>query len=156
MAMKSVSFLIYTDWVIDHFNGVTQVKEGALTMALLMRWMFALLLLSLTSEASIPQESEDRALVSDGFVKTEQYLEMGKTEQGIYAAGLIDGIYLAPLFDAANRDEHLMSVKTCVKGMSNTQVAAIITKYAKEHPERWHMGTNLVAYQALWEACPKP
>jgi hypothetical protein len=118
--------------------------------------MFALLLLSFPFDASIPQESEDRALVSEGFVRTEQYLEMGKTEQGIYSAGLMDGIYLAPLFDAPNRDKHLVSVKTCVKGMSNTQVAAIITKYAKEHPEKWHMGTNLVASQALWEVCPKP
>jgi hypothetical protein len=118
--------------------------------------MLALLILSLPLNVAVPQESEDRALVSEGFVKTEQYLGFGKTEQGIYAAGLMDGIYLAPVFDAPNRDKHLMSVKTCVKDMSNTQVAAIITKYAKEHPEKWHMGTNLVAYQALWEVCPKP
>jgi hypothetical protein len=120
-----------------------------------MRWMMALLLLlCLPLNVAVSQESEDRALVSQGFVRAEQYVGFGQTEQGIYAAGLIDGIYLAPLFDAPNKDKYLTALKTCVKDMTNTQVAAIITKYAKAHPEKWHMGTNLLAYQALLEVCP--
>jgi hypothetical protein len=122
-----------------------------------MRWMMALLVLfSLPLNVAVPQESEERALVSQGFVKAEQYVGFGQPEQGIYAAGLMDGIYLAPMFDAPNRDKYLIALKTCVKDMTSTQVAAIITKYAKAHPEKWHMGTNLVAYQALGEVCPVP
>jgi hypothetical protein len=49
------------------------------------------------------------------------------------------------------------SLQSRVKEM-NTQVAAIISKFAKEHPEKWHMGTNVLAYQALRqpEVCPVP
>jgi hypothetical protein len=47
-----------------------------------------------------------------------------------------------------------MAMRTCVNGMTNTQVAAIITKYAKDHPEEWHIGANVVAWKALRGVCP--
>lgn len=42
-------------------------------------------------------------------------------------------------FDAPNHDKYLISLRDCVKDMKNTQVAALITKFAKEHPETSHM-----------------
>jgi hypothetical protein len=122
----------------------------------LTRWVLVLVLLFLPFNAAVPQESEDTALVNEGFVKTEDYLGWERTEQSVYAAGLVDGMFLAPVFDAPNRGKYLIAIQNCVKGMSNKQVAAIIIKYAKEHPEKWHIGTNLVAYQALREVCPVP
>jgi hypothetical protein len=62
-------------------------------------------------------------------------------------------MYLAPVFDAPNRGKDLTATRVCLNGMTNTQVAAIIKKYAKEHPEKWDMGANVVAWQALREAC---
>ena len=115
--------------------------------------MVTLLLLLPIGEA-FSQESEQTALVSQGFVKAEQYVSFGQSQQTTYAAGLMDGMYLAPAFDAPNNDKYLLAIRNCVKDMSATQVAAIIMKYANEHPEKWHMGTNLVAYQALREVCP--
>jgi hypothetical protein len=38
--------------------------------------------------------------------------------------------------------------------MTNAQVAGIITKYAKDHPEELYIGTNVVAWEALRKACP--
>jgi len=124
-------------------------------MKLFARLLLILLLVAWPIGVTAPQESEPTALVADGFINAEKYLDLGKAEQGIYAAGLMDGIYLAPAFDAPNKDKYLVTIKTCVKEMTNTQVAAIITKYAKDHPEK-HMGTNLVAYQALRDICPMP
>jgi hypothetical protein len=102
--------------------------------------------------------SDERALVHEGYLKAEKYLEFEPREQAIYAMGLVDGMYLAPVFDAPNDSKYLSSLQTCLKEMSNTQVAAIITKFAKEHPEKWHMGTNVLAYQALRQdgVCPVP
>jgi hypothetical protein len=125
-------------------------------MALFTRLMLALLILSLPLDVAVPQESEPTAVVWPGFVTAEKYIQLGPNQQSIYAAGLIDGMYLAPMFDAPNKDKFLTAMRTCVKPMTNTQVAAIISKYAKAHPEEWHMGTNLVAYQALREVCPVP
>ncbi len=122
-------------------------------MALFTRWMLALLLLFLPLALAVPQESEPIAEVWPGFINTEKYIEFGPNQQGIYAAGLVDGMYLAPVFDAPNKDKALTAMRACLKPMTNTQVAAIITKYAKAHPEKWDMGANLVAWQALREAC---
>lgn len=102
--------------------------------------------------------SDDYALVKSGYLKAEAYLAFEPREQAVYAMGLVDGMYLAPVFDAPNDSKYLSSLQACLKEMSNTQVAAIITKFAKGHPESWHMGTNLIAYQALRqpEVCPVP
>ena len=120
---------------------------------MLNRWVLPCLLLMLTAN---PAASDDRALVHEGFLKAEKYLDLQPREQAVYAMGLVDGMYLAPVFDAPNEGKYLSSLQTCVKEMTNTQVAAIITKFAKEHPEKWHMGTNVLAYQALREVCPVP
>src|SRR4030081_2539760 len=109
-------------------------------MALFTRWMLTLLLLSLPFDVAVPQESEPIAEVWPGFINTETYLKLGLSEQTIYAAGLIDGMYLAPVFDAPNKNKSLAVMRTCTKPMTGTQVAAIITKYAKAHPEKWDMG----------------
>jgi hypothetical protein len=114
-------------------------------MAPFTRWMLALLFLSLPLSVAVSQESEQTALVSSGFVNAEDYLKFDQNSQAVYAAGLIDGMYLAPVFDAPNSDKYLTALKTCVHGMTNTQVAAIITKWTKDHPEKWHVGTNVAA-----------
>jgi hypothetical protein len=117
------------------------------------RWLLALLLFSFPFNAAVPQESEPTAEVWPGFVTTEKYIEFGPNQQSVYASGLIDGMYLAPVFDAPNKDKYLTAMRACLKPMTTTQVAAIITKFAKEHPEKWDMGTNVVAWQALRQAC---
>jgi hypothetical protein len=102
--------------------------------------------------------SDERARVREGFMKAEEYLQLNAEEQPIYAVGLINGMYLAPVFDAPNEGKYLSSLQTCLKDMTNIQVAAIITKYIKGHPEKWNMPSNLMAYQALRqpEVCPVP
>jgi hypothetical protein len=122
-------------------------------MARFTRWMLALLLLSLPFDVAIPQKSEPIAEVWPGFVTAEKYIDLSLGQQSVYAAGLVDGMYLAPVFDAPNRGKTLTAMRMCLKPMTTTQVAGIITKYAKEHPEKWDMGTNVVAWQALREVC---
>src|SRR6266849_1932806 len=124
-------------------------------MPMAKRWSLLVFLLLIASNQAA---SDERALVHEGFLKAEDYLELEPKGQAIYVMGLVDGMYLAPVFDAPNEGKYLASLQTCIKGMTNTQVAAIITKFAKEHPEKWHMGTNVLAYQALRqpEVCPVP
>jgi len=116
--------------------------------------VFSLLTLFVPFNLALPQKSEDEAVVTEGFIKTEMYLGLSAAEQAIYAAGLMDGIFLAPAFDAPSKGKYLVSIQTCVNRMTNTQVAAIITKYAKDHPEEWHVGANVVAWKALRAVCP--
>jgi len=116
--------------------------------------VFSLLTLFVPLNMAVPQKSEDEVIVYQGFMKTEKYLGFGEAERAIYAAGLMDGILLAPLFDAPSKSKYFRTMQTCVNGMTNTQVAAIITKYAKDHPEEWHLGANVVAWKALRGVCP--
>lgn len=116
---------------------------------------FSILALFVPHNMAVPQKSEDEAIVTEGFINTEKYLGLGEAEQAIYAAGLMDGIFLAPAFDAPSKGKYLVAMQTCVvKRMTNTQVAAIITKYAKDHPEEWHVGANVIAWKALRGVCP--
>ncbi|HTS06784.1 MAG TPA: Rap1a/Tai family immunity protein [Candidatus Eisenbacteria bacterium] len=116
--------------------------------------VFSVLTLFVPLNMAVPQKSEDEVIVYQGFMKTEKYLGFGEAERAIYAAGLMDGILLAPLFDAPSKSKYFRTMQTCVNGMTNTQVAAIITKYAKDHPEEWHLGANVVAWKALRGVCP--
>jgi len=117
------------------------------------RSVLVTLLLFAPFQATVPQESEPIAEVWPGYVKTESYLHFSPNEQTIYAVGLVDGMFLAPVFDAPNKDKYLTAMRSCTKPMTGTQIAAIITKFAKEHPENWDNGANLVAWKALRIAC---
>ena len=57
----------------------------------------------------------------------------------------IDGMYLAPMFDAPDEDKYLVRIRVCVTDgdLTNTQIAAIVTKYAKKRPDEWRAGANV-------------
>jgi hypothetical protein len=95
-------------------------------------------------------------LVRSGYLSAGKYLALKPDTQGIYMAGMIDGMYLAPMFDAPDEDKYLVRIRVCVTDgdLTNTQIAAIVTKYAKKRPDEWKAGANVVAYQALREVCP--
>jgi hypothetical protein len=113
-----------------------------------------LLVLALPLSKAVPQLAKDEAIVHKGFFTTNDYRELGKFEQAMYAAGLVDGIFLAPAFDAPSDGKYLNAIRTCVEGMSAEQVAAIITKHVTDHPETWHSPANVVAWQAMRNVCP--
>jgi len=39
--------------------------------------------------------------------------------------------------------------------MTDAQVAAIISKFVRDHPERWNRSLNVVAFTAMTQACPQ-
>lgn len=81
-------------------------------------------------------------------------LALSSAGKDSYAAGLIDGMSLAPMFDA-KATGRLDKIAQCLTGMSDTQVAAILTAHLRSKPESWHFGANHAMYQALVERCPK-
>ena len=104
-----------------------------------------------------PQRDEGHwGLVRSGYLSAGAYLALKPDTQGVYMAGMIDGMYLAPMFDAPDEDKYLVRIRRCVTygDITNTQIAAIVTKYAKKRRDKWQAGANVVAYQALREFCP--
>ena len=95
-------------------------------------------------------------LVRSGYLSAGKYLTLKPDIQAVYMAGMIDGMYLAPMFDAPDEDKYLVRIQVCLTDgdLTNTQIAAIVTKYVKKRPDAWRAGANVVAYQALREVCP--
>jgi hypothetical protein len=93
-----------------------------------------------------------KLVVPFGFYKGEQFLDVNETEKTTYTEGLIDGFLGSGLFGAPN--EAVDSLKSCITGMDNKQLTAILTKYIKDHPERWQEPTGLLAFNAFSLACP--
>lgn len=110
--------------------------------------LVALLFIAMTS---IARQRQSAVAINQGFFKGEEFLQMPEAQQEGFAAGLVDGIYLAPLMGSP--EENVEPIHKCIVGMSATQVAAIIEKFLREHPEKWHQRLNVEAYNALNLAC---
>jgi hypothetical protein len=92
-------------------------------------------------------------LVKPGFGTGSDYLEMTKAEKWAYAMGAVNGMHNAPIFGAPeNRTKWFDNF---LAGMTDDQVAAIITKFLNDNPERWHEPLNILTYDALEHAYNK-
>lgn len=113
------------------------------------RYIF-LILLTLVSGLALSQVVE----IHNGFGTGEEYLEMSLKEQRTYAMGLVNGMLLAPMFGAPKT--RMLRLEQCITGMTDTQVAAILSKYLRDNPSRWHETPHTSMYAALIDSCPKP
>jgi hypothetical protein len=71
----------------------------------------------------------------------------------MYAMGLLDGMYMSPAFGAPANNKVLLEIEMCVEGMKSSQVAAIIEKYVKDHPEKWDWDLKDTGYNAMLDGC---
>ena len=110
----------------------------------------AILLIACIPGYTNPQKGT--ALISDGFMKGKDYLDMTANEKRAYAMGAINGMLVAPLFVAPK--EKMAWLETCSVNMTDEQVAAILTKYIRDHPAEWHYGMNVLSFSAMIDACP--
>jgi hypothetical protein len=104
-----------------------------------------------------PQLDEGHwGVVRSGYLTAGKYLALKPDTQAVYMAGMIDGMYLAPMFDAPDEDKYLVRIRLGVTDgdITNTQTAAVVTKYVKKRPDVWRASANVVAYQALRDFCP--
>jgi hypothetical protein len=110
--------------------------------------VFALLVFSAFSQQGIS--------VKSGFLTAEEFTHMNDQSQHDYAMGIVDGMLLAPLFGAPrawNEGQKIAAFGDCITGMSSRQVAAIISKFVRDHPERWSESMHAVAFSAMTQAC---
>lgn len=96
--------------------------------------------------------AEETVAIQSGFLTGEAYLNSSDSRQRAYAMGLVDGLFISPLFGAPKAE--VRPYEKCVVGMSDRQVAAILTKYLREHPGRWHESAHVAFFAALKGTCP--
>ncbi len=102
------------------------------------------------TQAQLTLEADVR--IHKGFGTGRDFVkDMSSAEQRAYARGVIEGIFLAPLF-AAPKDR-IELLERCLEYMSDDQVAAIILKHLQSHPERWHYQLHIESLVAMRDAC---
>ena len=99
-----------------------------------------------------PPGDNDAVVIHNGFITGQQFRDLPDVARKFYAAGIVDGVFLAPLFGASK--PRLEWLEGCVVGMTDVQIAAIISKYLDDNPARWHQSVHAAAYSALRQSCP--
>lgn len=95
----------------------------------------------------------DPVAIKTGFYSGNEYRQLSQSQKMTYAAGVVDGIFLAPLYGAPKRQ--LLWLESCIVGITDEQVTAIIDKFMGENPARWHEPMHILAFTALRAACDR-
>ena len=95
----------------------------------------------------------DQVQIRGWFITGEDFIGMKDSEKHLYTAGVIDGMLIAPIFDALK--EEMKWFESYTYNMSTTQLASILSKYLKENPEKWHIGSNILMFLAIKQAYDK-
>lgn len=109
-----------------------------------------LILLLVVPSFSVASET---TLIRTGFGTGERYLSASEQEQRAYAAGIINGMLMAPMFGASRGK--MRWLEQCIQGMTDSQIVSILTKYLRDNPGRWHETPHAPMYTALKESCSK-
>jgi hypothetical protein len=110
----------------------------------------ALLLLLVIPDLGVTQPVS----VHYAFLKAQNYLDMSADKRQTFAMGFIDGMSVAPAFGLS--DQGTAAVKalgSCLEGMNQAQIAAIIEKYIRNHPEHWHYELEFEGFSAMKDNC---
>jgi S1-C subfamily serine protease len=91
--------------------------------------------------------------IEASFFDGKRFTGMDEFERAAYAAGLFDGMQLSPTMGAV--PGNVAKFDDCVGLRSAEQVAEILLRYLKQHPERMGHPMNATAYSALREMCPQ-
>jgi hypothetical protein len=116
-----------------------------LAPSLLVLGMLLGVALSVTAQMGL-----DEARVPKGFITGNDWLGLSKTEQAVYAMGVIDGMDIAAML----KPQTLFWINPCVTGMTSDQVRAMLKGELEARPgERHLLMVHRAMYQALWKAC---
>ena len=95
----------------------------------------------------------ETVLIHEGFGTGQDYIEMSQSQKRTYAMGAINGMLIAPIF-GASKDE-MRWLESYLENMTDKQVAAILSKYLKDNPGRWHDGLHILMFSAIKQAHDK-
>ena len=98
-------------------------------------------------------EPKDPVEIKKGFLTGNSFRELSDAGKRGYAMGFLDGALMSPMFDAPKGETRW--IETCVVGMTDKQVVAILDKFLTNNPARWHEQMNVLAWLAMKEGCQR-
>jgi hypothetical protein len=117
-----------------------------------MRHVLGTIFFALTAAVSVSVSLAEGVQVPSAFITGQKYLALSFVDQRTYVTGLLDGIFAGPLLGAS--EPRVLGLQSCLQDHTNDQIAAILTKYIKDRPERWHEGAHALFYSRMLELCP--
>ncbi|HET9525151.1 MAG TPA: hypothetical protein VFO99_03240 [Pyrinomonadaceae bacterium] len=120
---------------------------------LLLAAVVASLFVALLTLASV-DANQQRVSIGPGFFTGKDYLDMTDNERRAYSTGAVNGMLVAPFFGAP--EDNVNWLKTCTAKLSDEDIAAILTRYIRDNESQWNYNLNVVTFNALRNACPKP
>jgi hypothetical protein len=112
--------------------------------------MFGVLttLLLLAPTPLIPQQFH----IYSAYMDAGDFSELSEATKTGYAMGIVNGQMASIILGA--QDDKLKQLEKCTHEMQARQVAAIVEKYIKEHPEDWHYPLTVESWKAFARMCP--
>ena len=116
-------------------------------MTLIEKILFLMLLFT-----SANSQAQDIS-IQNGFITGNTFRAMEKASKNVYVTGLLDGMLLAPLYGAP--EKNLQILASCTVNMNGQQLVAIFEKFLTNHPERWNQSMHIIGYSAMHKICIK-
>jgi hypothetical protein len=110
--------------------------------------LFVLLVASPAQQSSTPFIR----MIPGGYYTAGQFSDLSQAEQVGYAEGFINGMMSAAILGANTQELEMLS--RCTREMHGKQLAAILDKHLKNHPEGWHEVLTVHSFNALLDVCP--
>jgi hypothetical protein len=82
----------------------------------------------------------------------QDFMGMPESTRPTYVMGLINGLFLSPLFGASR--QNIAWLETCLEEKNGTQIAEILSQYIEQHPTELQEQLHAASYRALLQACP--
>jgi hypothetical protein len=111
-----------------------------------------ILSLTLITATALAQLGLDETRVPKGFITGKDWLGLSKTEQQLYAIGVVDGLDLASR--VTDTRTSLSWINQCVAGMSANQIRLWLKKEVEAAPaESPRLMVHWAMYRALEKTC---
>jgi fructose-specific phosphotransferase system IIC component len=95
----------------------------------------------------------DRIIIKTGFLTGNDYTNFSETEKRAYCSGFVNGLVMAPTFGAPK--EKTAWIEEYSVGMTDQQVAAILTKFLNDNPGKWQRPMSILSFEAMKTAYDK-
>lgn len=106
----------------------------------------------ITAATALAQLGLDAARVPKGFITGKDWLGLSKTEQQLYAIGVVDGLDLASRVTDTRMS--LSWINQCVAGMSANQIRLWLKKEVEASPDdSGRLMVHWAMYRALEKTC---
>lgn len=95
---------------------------------------------------------EGPQLFAGGFMTGQECLDLAEGGYlGAYMMGFVNGLYVSTFVGASY--SCIEPINQCLLRTTDTQLAAVMEKWLRENPSRWHEQCNALTWVAIYDMC---